>query len=179
MHDWNVVATTQDKEFRRACELLSLGGVVHRTNYYNVVVMKVKDVEAFLVWLEQQWSKSHHFAKSVAHVRPARMSFDFSSPEEFEREARELALSVVSELEGAKFHVRLHRRGFKGSLSTTDEERFLDHVLLERLVRDGTPGGVTFDDPDAVLAIDTVDGRAGMSLWSREELGRYEFLGVD
>jgi hypothetical protein len=36
------------------------------------------------------------------------------------------------------------------------------------------------DRPDAgrILQIETIDGRAGLSLWRREDLRRYPFLGV-
>lgn len=52
-------------------------------------------------------------------------------------------------------------------------------VLLQALERRGTPGRISFDDPDAILAVDTVSNRAGMALWNRDELRTYPFLGLD
>lgn len=72
----------------------------------------------------------------------------------------------------------MHRRGFKGKLSTAKEERFLDETLVDALDALSAPGRITFTDPDAILQIETVDGRAGLSLWRREDLRRYPFLGV-
>jgi hypothetical protein len=72
----------------------------------------------------------------------------------------------------------MHRRGFKGVLSTPKEERFLDDVLLDALEAAGKPGRIGFEEPDAIVQIETVDGRAGLSLWSAAELRRYPFLGV-
>jgi len=40
----------------------------------------------------------------------------------------------------------------------------------------GQLGKVSFTDPDAVIAIDTVDDRAGMALWTREDLARHRLL---
>ena len=60
-----------------------------------------------------------------------------------------------------------------------DEERFLDTYLLEALEMAGTRGEITFDDPDAILALETVGPRAGLSLWTREELERYPLLHLD
>jgi hypothetical protein len=71
------------------------------------------------------------------------------------------------------------RRGFKGRLSSMDEEHFLDGHLLGLLERAGTPGRITFDDPDAIISVETVGPRSGLSLWTREELARYPFLGLD
>ena len=82
-------------------------------------------------------------------------------------------------LKGKSFHVRLHRRGFKGTLSTPKEERFLDEALLDALEAEGAPGHIAFTDPDAILQIETIDGRAGLSLWQREDLQRYPFLGAE
>ena len=48
MRDWNVVVSVHDRQFVRACQLLSQFGRVERTEYYNVLVMKVADRAAFL-----------------------------------------------------------------------------------------------------------------------------------
>jgi tRNA(Ser,Leu) C12 N-acetylase TAN1 len=88
-------------------------------------------------------------------------------------------LAWAPALAGKSFHVRLHRRGFKGRLSTPEEERFFDDALLGALQSTGAPGSLAFDDPDAIIQIETVGNRAGISLWSREDLARYPFLKVD
>ena len=178
MRDWNVVATIHDGGFRRACRLLSLEGDLSRTEFYNIVVMTVPDIDSFLGRLEKLWSESRSFPQVVAHVRPVRETFDFQSPEEFEVEAKELALGLAENLAGKSFHVRIHRRGLKGTLSTKDEERSLADAVLARLSSSGASARVTFDDPDAVLAVDSVGDRAGMTLWTREDLRRYSFLGL-
>ncbi len=177
MRDWNVVATIHDGGFRRACRLLSLEGELSRTEFYNIVVMKVPDVDAFLARLETLWSESRSFPEVVAHVRPVRETFHFQSPEEFEAKAKELALGLAERLAGRSFHVRIHRRGLKGTLSTKDEERSLADAVLARLSSRAS-ARVAFDDPDAVLAVDSVGDRAGMTLWTREDLRRYPFLGL-
>ncbi len=38
---------------------------------------------------------------------------------------------------------------------------------------------LAFEDPDALVAIETVGQRAGVSVWTREELRRYPFIRVD
>jgi hypothetical protein len=43
----------------------------------------------------------------------------------------------------------------------------------------GAPGTLSFSDPDAIIAIDSVDDRAGMSLWTREDLKRHPLLRPD
>ena len=73
----------------------------------------------------------------------------------------------------------MHRRGFKGRISSQQEERLLDDAILDSLSAAGTPARITFDDPDAVIDVETVGNQAGASLWTREELNRYPFLGVN
>jgi tRNA(Ser,Leu) C12 N-acetylase TAN1 len=73
----------------------------------------------------------------------------------------------------------MHRRGFKGRLSSLEEERLLDGFLLEELDGMQSTGSIDFADPDMIIAIETIGQRAGLSLWTRAELARYPLLGLD
>lgn len=174
--DWNVVVTLSEQGFRDAVHLLGKWGVVKRSGYYNVLRMKVEKIDAFLAEFAAAVIAAPGILNFISHVVPAEQTFDFATPEEFEERARSTALSWVAKLRGKTFHVRLHRRGFKGKLSTPREEQFLDHALLEVLKGEGR---ISFADPDAVIHIETIDGRAGMSLWTREQVRQYPFLGAD
>jgi tRNA(Ser,Leu) C12 N-acetylase TAN1 len=55
-------------------------------------------------------------------------------------------------LAGRSFHVRFHRRGSRHALRSPDV---------------------------AVIVIDTIDDRAGVSLWTREDLARHRLLRPD
>ncbi len=177
--DWNVVVTLPEYTFREASRMLGRWGRVGRTDFHNVLVMYVSDPKAFLADFAAAVAESPGLLNLVSHVVPAQQCFSFESGEEFEREACAIALGWLPDLAGSRFYVRLHRRGFKGIISTQPEERFLDEALLAALAEAGTPGRISFEDPDKVIQIETVGGRAGMSLWTREELRRLPFLGVD
>lgn len=60
-----------------------------------------------------------------------------------------------------------------------DEERLFDTLLLEELEKSGKPGKISFDDPDAVIAIETLGTWAGLALFTREEKERYPFIRVE
>jgi hypothetical protein len=92
---------------------------------------------------------------------------------------KETVSEWVPQLEGKGFHVRMHRRGFKGRLSILEEEKMLDKFLLELTKVGGNPGHITFDEPDVIIAVETVAYRAGLSLWIREDLQRYPFVRVE
>jgi len=177
--DWNVVITLQDREsFGPARQFLGKWGRVRRTHFYNVMTLTVDDVSAFLPEFAAAVVKEPGILNDVSHLMPAHATFDFATAEDFEQRARDIALGWAGRLANQRFHVRLHRRGFKGTLSTPHEERFLDNSLLQALAQSNAPGRVGFDDPDAILCIETIDGRAGMSMWTRDDLKRFAFLGL-
>lgn len=72
---------------------------------------------------------------------------------------KETVSEWVPQLEGKGFHVRMHRRGFKGRLSSLEEEKMLDEFLLELTKERGNPGHVTFEGPDVIIAVETVAHR--------------------
>ena len=176
--DWNVVVTVPESTMREARKFLRRWGEIYRTGYFHVLAMHVDDPEGFLAEIGKAAEATPGIFNILSHVIPAQRTFDFASAGEFEATARDIAILWAPMLAGKSFHVRLHRRGFKGTLSTPKEERFLDETLLDALEAAGAPGRIAFTDPDAILQIETIDGRAGVSLWHREDLRRYPFLGA-
>lgn len=175
---WNVLVTLSEPTFRIARKLLSRWGTLRRTDYHNVEVMAVADPAAFVREFAAAVEQEPGILNAVSHVVPLEHVFTFKDAADFERRARELALSYLPKLAGKAFHVRLHRRGLKGVISTPAEERLLDDALLEALAKAGNPGRICFEDPDYVLLIETLAGSCGMTLFSREDLKRYLFLGL-
>ncbi len=179
MHDWNVVVSVRQGGYHGVRKLLREFGAVHPSGFSNVLVMRVDDPEQMLNALAERTAREPDAVAFLGRAVPVRSTFTFQSPEQFEARAREAVLAFLPELAGKGFYVRVHRHGFKGRLSSQAEERLLGAVLGEALEKAGTPGHVTFQDPDAVLAVETLGNRAGVSLWTREDLKRYPFLRLD
>ncbi len=179
MRDWNVVASVRERGYRQARDVLEEFGPVAKTDFYNVLVLKVEVTRHLLETLRERFGADESLASALARVVPVTRRFTFQTPEEFERRAKEAVLPWVSELAGKGFHVRMHRRGFKGRLSSQHEERFLDGFLMEQLEKAGTPARITFESPDVIIDVETLGQEAGLALWTREELKRYPFLGLD
>lgn len=179
MKDWNVVITVHEGHFKEAFHVLNDFGNVSKTDFFNVLVMKSDDLPALIKGLQQRIAEKPAFLYAVAGLMPASRTFNFQSPEEFEKKAGETVKEWIPALSGKGFHVRIHRRGFKGKLSSLKEEQFLDKCLTDVLDKTSLPGHITFRDPDFIIAIETVGGRAGLSLWSRDDLEAYTFLKVD
>ncbi len=176
MRDWNVVVSIYQDGFKRALRALQEFGPVERSPYYNVLVMKVEDPISLLESVERRTGENTALYDAISRVAPAMRSFEFHSAEEFEAKAKSLMLKWSPRLAGHSFHVRLHRRGPRHGLRTPDAERLFDDVLVHATKETGRPGKISFTDPDAVVAIDTIDDRAGISLWTREDLARHRLL---
>ncbi|WJW76408.1 THUMP domain-containing protein [Thiohalobacter sp. IOR34] len=176
MLDWNVIVTVREHQYKHALRLLAdCGGEVEKTDFLNVLVVKVEDSLGFLAAL-------HAVAEAprcLGRVVPVDKTFYFQSPQEFEDRSRAAVQSWVDDIAGKTFHVRMHRRGFKGRLSSQHEEQFLDHFLLQCLEKKGQGAHVGFDDPDVIIAVETLGQRAGLSLWTREARQRYPLLKLD
>lgn len=179
MHDWNVVVTIHERHFHQAMELLKTFGRPGKTDYFNVLVMKVDDIAQFLEHMNRTLRATPSLETVVSRIMPVSLDFDFQTPAEFEAQARQAVEPWVVQLAGTRFHVRMHRRGFKGRLSSQNEERFLDQFLMEKLDEQGATGRIDFDDPDYIIDIETVGQRAGITLWTREQRLRYPFLKLD
>jgi tRNA(Ser,Leu) C12 N-acetylase TAN1 len=177
--NWNVVISIYQDGFRRALRALQELGPVGRSPYHNVLVMRVDDPVALLEAVERRTEEDPALYDAISRIAPALQSFEFHSSEEFQGKAKEALSGWVSQLAGRSFHVRLHRRGHREDLHTPDIERMLDDALLDALEKAGTPGRLSFTDADAVIAIDTVDERAGLALWTREDLARHRLLRPD
>jgi tRNA(Ser,Leu) C12 N-acetylase TAN1 len=126
--DRTVVATTQEQGFERARQLLSQFGQVFRTDYFNVLLLVPDDPDSFLDRFAAMVRNVPRVMETLSRVMPAEDGFRFDGPEDFEERARGIVVGWASRLHGKSFHVRMHRRGFKGRLSSQDEERFLDKV---------------------------------------------------
>lgn len=176
MKDWNVVATARGSSYPDARRILRRLGRVDRTPFHNVLVMHVEDPRAFLDQVGDLVAHTPGVLDAVARVFPFERCFEFSDSAEFETNARHVAREWAPRLAGKSFHVRIHRRGRKGELSSVVEERVVADAMLDALRAAGTSAHVTFDDPDAIVLIDTVGSRGGMALWTRDELRRYPFV---
>lgn len=179
MHDWNAVATVQTEGMAEARRLLGRLAKVEHTGYYHVLALKAEAPERLLSEFATMVERSPGVVNFVSHLMAAQEMFEFDSLEEFETKAREAVAARLSDLKGRSFHVRIHRRGMKGTLSSQQAERDLDAAIIAALQASGEPGRISFEDPDAIVQIETIDGRAGLSMWTRDELRRFPFLGVD
>lgn len=176
---WNVLASAKEGKFQDALRVLRKFGHAWPTNFYNVIALKVMDIDVFLKDLKQ-FTLNHTFANQVfSRVAPAKKVFHFSSIEEFEKEVETYMQTRTGDLNLNTFCLRIHRHGSEQEISSRQsEERYLAKKLLERLWEKDMSADVNFDDPDFVLDIETLNGQAGVSLWTKKELKDAPFINV-
>ncbi len=179
MHDWNMVVCTYQEGFRGALRALRDLGRTERSPYHNVLLMKADDPLALLAAIEKKTEENTALYDAISRVAPVTRSFEFYSAEDFVEKARQIIAEWSASLVGRTFHVRLHRRGTKYELGTQDAEHLLNDIVLDATAKVGMPAKVSFTDPDAVISIDTVDNRAGLAVWTREDLARHRLLRPD
>jgi tRNA(Ser,Leu) C12 N-acetylase TAN1 len=177
--DWNVIITIYQQGFRRAISALQSIGPTDRTTYYNVLVMKVDEPMVALETIKHLTEERPALYDAIARVAPAEVTFEFQTPEGFKNCTRCFLLRFLPKLAGRSFHVRLHRRGSKLDLQTPEAERLFNDFIVTETGKSGAAARVTFTEPDAVIAIDTVDDRAGIAMWTHEDLARYRLLHPD
>ncbi len=178
MQEWNAVVSVHERGYRRALDVLGDFGEVRRTEFFNILLLRAEDPAGMLETLRVRALERPGSLSFLARLIPVTRTFIFHAAEEFETRAIEIVLQWVPVLAGKSFHVRIHRRGFKGRITSPDEEHLLNTKLLEALAVAGTPGRITFNNPDAVIAIETAGTWAGLSIWSREDLERYPFIRI-
>ncbi len=177
--DWNVVVTSRPDGFHRARRRLADFGRVQATSYWNVLVMSVPDARALQELVLAAAHQDRAFALALSRLVPVDHKFRFDCRQTFELRLAELAGLIAPALRDRSFHVRMHRRGSKESLSSQAEERVLADLLLGHLAEGGNAGRVVFGDPDCVVALESVDDQAGVSIWSRDDRHRYPWLRFD
>ena len=173
---WNVLVSVSGNRYREAIEELRRFGTVHKTVFFNVLAIEADDPDAMLEDLKTEQAADPEALGWLGHIALARDVFLFRSPEEFEFKAKEHVRPLLDKLAGKRFFVRMHRRGFKGRISSQAEERFLDHFILDTLRQKGAAAAIDFEDPDYILEIETLAQEAGLAVWSREQRERYPFL---
>lgn len=175
--NWNVLISVQEQGYKIVRQFLHEYDHITATDYFNDMVMQVNDMETFMENMLLHYEMNTQATAYIGHIMPISEAFRFQSVEEFEIKARKVVAGWLDELAGKHFYVRMHRRGFKGRLSSMEEERFLDEFILEQLDTSGkAPARVDFSHADYVIAIETLGQDAGMSLWSSEQIDKYPFL---
>ena len=160
MEDWNVIITVFQGGYRRALRVMRQLDPVERSPYHNVLVMKVDDSAALLSAVEIRTRESPALYDTISRVAPAQRTFDFRTCDELLTRAKSVNSEWSPRLAGCRCYARPHLV----ECGTTFPLRKWNAVSIGI----GGPASIAFTDPDAIVAVDTIDNRAGLALWTRD-----------
>lgn len=178
MWEFNLVVTlAEGGRFRHLLQELAPHGDFRRTEFLGVILGQVADPQAFLETVAGHRARQLIAFSDLGRVIPVARVFLVHVGTFVGDLCRELH-PWLDDLAGRRFYVRLERRGHKGEIVSPEAERAIDAWLLGELEARGTPGAIDYDDPDAVVVIETVGDRCGLALLTRELRRRYLFVRV-
>ena len=100
--------------------MLQSFGRTDKTDYFNVLVMKVDDVVQFLQAITEQIEDMDIQDDVFSRIMPANITYNFQTATEFETQLKQAVEPWLQQLADGSFHARMHRRGFKGRLSSVN-----------------------------------------------------------
>lgn len=179
MWRFNVLVTmAQNGRYGHLLTELANCGEFHKTGYHGVALGKVVAIEEFFETIRQRRGEQCIAFQDVARVVPLQQVFTFEV-DDFPAKLCQALRPWIARLAECRFHVRLERRGLKGQIISPDIEQALDAYILDELIDLGHSASIDFEDPDAVVAIETIGDRCGVGLITRALTQRYNFVRVD
>lgn len=177
--DWNVIVTVQSGPGRihQLLGALSRFGVFRHSPFHGVCLGHVDDTTALLEAIRQAGEAGKRWVGHIARVIPAEATFSFT-PETLSAQLRDATAPFIDRLEDGSFCVRLERRGLSGEIPSPDIEREIGEFVHERAGAAHKTLRTVFDDPDFIIAAETVSNECGVALLPRALRERYPFVKV-
>jgi tRNA(Ser,Leu) C12 N-acetylase TAN1 len=174
--DWNIVVTARSGRRRDLAAALRPIVRLKSGGFPDVLVGRTDDVEGCLDAIAVRADPGFR-REILARVVPVARTFALQ-PDDLEEQLIAETATVLDDLVGRRFHVRVERRGSKGVARTDFLERMLGTALVEALRARGDTPRVVFDDPDLVVGVEMIGAVGGLAVVSRERRERHPFVRV-
>lgn len=175
---WNLIITVRKDGFKDAKRILRHYGTIGATRFFNVLVAHVDNLSDFLHDFSQEFFHRPYLQDRISRITPLLHTFTFDSRNDFESKTKEIITPWIPRLKNKSFHVRIHRRGGQ-ELSTLEEEQMLDRFIMETLQLQNSSAHVSFNNPDFIIDVETIEKEAGVSIWSSQELREHPFINLE
>ncbi|MFN3566141.1 MAG: THUMP domain-containing protein [Burkholderiaceae bacterium] len=150
-------------------------GRFRATPFRDVCVGRVDDRTAFLDALRDARAAGAPWTQRVGRVIPADAVFWFT-PQTFTDRLKETVTPLAERIGSGSFCVRIERRGFAGEVKTQDIERAIGEHVHALAAAQGKTLRTQFDDPDFVIAVETLGNECGVALLPRALREAYPFV---
>jgi tRNA(Ser,Leu) C12 N-acetylase TAN1 len=177
MEHWNVIVTALPGMAREFALLKELNhyGEFHPTQFKDVCIGRVEDTAEFLEAMRRALEAEVDWVRDLARVIPIEDSFRFS-PETLAEQLKAAVASFVRRMESGTCYVRLERRGLEGLVMSQEVERAVADHLFALAEREGKDLRASFEDPDYIVAAETLGNECGVVLIDRELRQQYPFV---
>jgi len=178
MWQFNLIVTlAAEGRFQPLWMELMQHGDFRKTEFFGVIAGRIDDPPAFFEFVSEKRDHQSLIYLDIGRIVPLDRCLTFS-PDTFEERIREALVPYIDRLDGQRFYVRIERRGLKGRIVSPEVERELDEFLQQELIQRQGSAQIDFDNPDLIVAIETLGTRCGIGLISRELLQCYDFVRV-
>jgi tRNA(Ser,Leu) C12 N-acetylase TAN1 len=176
MKNWNMIVTAvpEPGRQRRLLQTLNRLGEFHPCEFRDVCLGQVEDTAQFLEVILKASQADESWVKNLSRAVPIERTFHFT-PESLTEQLKEAVTPFLQCMADGTFHVRLERRGLTGQVMSQQVERDVaDH--LHALARSqGRQLHTSFENPDYIVAAETIGYECGVTLLSQELRERYPF----
>jgi len=176
---WNVLLTVHPTP-GAVHELL---GALHRFGEFRMTPFRyvctgwVKDTATFLDALLEAEQAGRGWTRHIARVVPVAYTFEFS-PDSLQGKLEAAADEAAAKIAGGTCFVRVERRGLGDEIDTSALERAVADHLFAAVEARGGALRTSFEDPDYIVAVETIGSDCGIALITREMRQRYPFMSV-
>lgn len=177
--DWNVIATVAQGPEHEKHLLLGLKrlGEFHATRFKDVCMGRVDDLPAFLEAVRQAQEADESWTHCLARIVPVECTFHFDAGD-FTVRLKEAVAPMAARMAPGTFFVRVERRGLMGQVHSQEVEREVADQLFDLVKARGKTLQTNFQDPDWIVACETLGTEAGVALLDRELRQRYPFVQI-
>jgi tRNA(Ser,Leu) C12 N-acetylase TAN1 len=177
MEVWNILATSHRSQEHHVLRILNRLGEFRHSGYRDVIIGHVIDVASFLDELEKIRRETPEKLRSLSQIVPIERNFQFEVAN-FVEKSKEAVFPYIDRLANTRFFVRVARRGHKGEISSLEVEHILDAYILESLEKEGKQATINIEEFDNMIAIETIENRAGVGLIKKEMKEKYPFIKI-
>jgi tRNA(Ser,Leu) C12 N-acetylase TAN1 len=176
---WNIVLTLRPAPgaVHELLDGLRAFGEFRITPFHYVCTGWVNDTTTFLDALLEAQQAGRHWTRHIARVVPLDSTFEFV-PESLKGKLQSAVQHIAERIEGGTCFVRVERRGLAESLDSPELELTLAEGLFAAVEARGKAVRTAFDDPDYIVAVETLDTQCGIALITRYMRERYPFVRV-
>lgn len=177
MEHWNVIVTALPGVAREFALLKELGryGEFRPSMFKDVCVGRVEDVSEFLEAIRLAMEQEVEWVGDLGRAIPIERVFRFT-PDTLTDQLKAAVTPFVQGMDSGTCYVRLERRGLAGEVMSPEVERAVADHLFALAEQEGKILRASFEDPDYIVAAETLGDECGVTLIRRELRQRYPFV---